>query len=128
MKRLVRRWSRKAFLGAAAITIAVNVVGLLPGSPVFGLLWLADLPAVPAIVFFIPHHAYPGSIFVMGVALAAGILLSACVWGLIAARIFSTFADVSHLCHKCNYNLTGNVSGVCPECGEQVPTKRVESA
>ena len=24
------------------------------------------------------------------------------------------------LCLKCGYNLTGNVSGVCPECGEQI--------
>ena len=24
------------------------------------------------------------------------------------------------LCLKCGYNLTGNVSGVCPECGEKV--------
>jgi hypothetical protein len=24
------------------------------------------------------------------------------------------------LCVKCGYNLTGNVSGVCPECGEKV--------
>jgi len=24
------------------------------------------------------------------------------------------------LCLKCGYNLTGNVSGVCPECGERV--------
>ena len=24
------------------------------------------------------------------------------------------------LCLKCGYNLTGNVSGVCPECGEDV--------
>jgi rubrerythrin len=22
-------------------------------------------------------------------------------------------------CQKCGYNLTGNVSGVCPECGEK---------
>jgi predicted amidophosphoribosyltransferase len=21
-------------------------------------------------------------------------------------------------CRKCGYNLTGNISGVCPECGE----------
>ncbi|MGQ9648765.1 MAG: hypothetical protein ACUVXJ_01495 [Phycisphaerae bacterium] len=25
-----------------------------------------------------------------------------------------------HCCQKCGYNLTGNVSGVCPECGERV--------
>jgi len=24
------------------------------------------------------------------------------------------------LCVDCGYNLTGNVSGVCPECGEQI--------
>lgn len=24
-------------------------------------------------------------------------------------------------CEKCGYNLTGNVSGICPECGEPVP-------
>jgi hypothetical protein len=24
-------------------------------------------------------------------------------------------------CQKCRYDLTGNVSGVCPECGEKVP-------
>ena len=23
-------------------------------------------------------------------------------------------------CRKCGYNLTGNMSGVCPECGEQI--------
>jgi hypothetical protein len=24
-------------------------------------------------------------------------------------------------CQKCGYNLTGNISGVCPECGEPIP-------
>lgn len=24
-------------------------------------------------------------------------------------------------CRKCDYNLTGNLSGVCPECGTQIP-------
>jgi predicted RNA-binding Zn-ribbon protein involved in translation (DUF1610 family) len=23
-------------------------------------------------------------------------------------------------CHRCGYNLSGNVSGRCPECGEQI--------
>ena len=27
------------------------------------------------------------------------------------------------LCVKCGYNLTGNVSGVCPECGEPTPDR-----
>jgi len=31
-------------------------------------------------------------------------------------------------CSSCGYNLTGNTSGVCPECGAPVPTTQVESA
>lgn len=25
-------------------------------------------------------------------------------------------------CHQCGYDLTGNVSGICPECGTPIPT------
>jgi predicted Zn-ribbon and HTH transcriptional regulator len=28
-------------------------------------------------------------------------------------------------CRKCEYNLTGNTSGVCPECGSAVPEQAV---
>jgi len=24
-------------------------------------------------------------------------------------------------CRECNYNLTGNISGICPECGTPIP-------
>ncbi len=29
-----------------------------------------------------------------------------------------------HCCQKCGYDLTGNVSGICPECGEKIQVKR----
>ena len=29
-------------------------------------------------------------------------------------------ADRRGICRDCGYNLTGNVSGVCPECGTQL--------
>jgi len=29
------------------------------------------------------------------------------------------------LCHSCGYNLTGNISGVCPECGVVIAAKAV---
>ncbi len=32
-----------------------------------------------------------------------------------------TIESTAPLCLKCDYNLTGNVSGICPECGEPVP-------
>lgn len=28
------------------------------------------------------------------------------------------------VCQECGYNLTGNISGVCPECGEPVPEEQ----
>ncbi|MDM8007035.1 MAG: hypothetical protein QUV05_12925 [Phycisphaerae bacterium] len=28
-------------------------------------------------------------------------------------------------CRRCGYNLTGNVSGVCPECGEKIQADEV---
>ncbi len=32
-------------------------------------------------------------------------------------------APVPGFCRKCGYNLTGNVSGRCPECGREVPDR-----
>jgi hypothetical protein len=31
------------------------------------------------------------------------------------------------LCDNCGYNLTGNESGVCPECGTKVEDRRVQT-
>ena len=28
------------------------------------------------------------------------------------------------LCERCGYNLTGNISGVCPECGQKIPSEQ----
>lgn len=25
------------------------------------------------------------------------------------------------ICHRCSYDLTGNESGICPECGTSIP-------
>jgi len=30
--------------------------------------------------------------------------------------------DIVGYCCRCGYDLTGNISGVCPECGKPVPT------
>lgn len=32
----------------------------------------------------------------------------------------------AHLCRTCGYNLTGNVSGVCPECGTAIENESKE--
>ena len=33
----------------------------------------------------------------------------------------------SHVCVACGYNLTGNTSGTCPECGSPIPPTNKES-
>lgn len=40
-------------------------------------------------------------------------------WGLRRHRKLRDSAEDS-VCAKCNYNLTGNVSGICPECGTPI--------
>lgn len=33
---------------------------------------------------------------------------------------------MKHLCAKCRYDLTGNESGTCPECGREIPVETRE--
>lgn len=33
-------------------------------------------------------------------------------------------AQPTHRCASCDYDLTGNVSGICPECGTRIPGRR----
>ena len=47
------------------------------------------------------------------IPLAIFVLLAACLW---RARVVEL-----HVCTTCGYNLTGNVSGRCPECGSPCP-------
>ncbi len=35
--------------------------------------------------------------------------------------------DIPH-CKRCGYNLTGNTSGVCPECGKTIPARSTVSS
>jgi hypothetical protein len=46
----------------------------------------------------------------------AMILIVACVH----RRHCRDIRRLSGLCVRCGYNLTGNVSGICPECGDRI--------
>jgi hypothetical protein len=74
--------------------------------------WWADRQHVynPRPVFFMPY-------FVPAIALG---LLPGC-W--LAKRMLRPKGSDGAHCLSCGYNLTGNVSGVCPECGAQIPSK-----
>jgi hypothetical protein len=38
-------------------------------------------------------------------------------------RLFVRPKSLADVCAQCSYNLTGNVSGVCPECGTAIAKK-----
>ena len=57
------------------------------------------------------------------------IVAVALAFGIHAARRFGELPedDEAPKCAFCSYNLTGNISGVCPECGNPAPTTDVDS-
>ena len=56
----------------------------------------------------------------------AGIGIALWVWALRTETRALVHRDRDRLglCRACGYNLTGNTSGVCPECGTPIPSKR----
>lgn len=57
-----------------------------------------------------------------------GLLLSACSAWLCAVHVRAAASRGMPLCSRCKYDLFGNVSGRCPECGTLVSTQVHELA
>lgn len=57
-----------------------------------------------------------------GLAVLMGLVLAAAVVPTVRAWRWTTLdeREIEGRCLKCGYDLTGNVSGVCPECGTPV--------
>ena len=41
---------------------------------------------------------------------------------------FANRRQFGYICTHCGYNLTGNVSGRCPECGNDIPSPAIARA
>ena len=110
-------------------TIAV-VVGM-------ACVWLSHSAFGPEPISLILAHAYEATYDILeaiGVTRAQTVLLATQIIfdGLIPALIvmgtygFLTWRygprppDAPMPCRKCGYSLRGNVSGICPECGERI--------
>jgi hypothetical protein len=100
---------------------------LLAGSAGMG----AAILAAAAMVITLPRSGDEGLILWIVLAPAAG--LSMLVLFIVSIRLVTGWARHRHelepeppgppLCPSCAYQLTGNVSGTCPECGSPVPQR-----
>ena len=71
-------------------------------------------PALPAMIYFMLG---PMALLVSVGALPCGIIgILRCSYQTLRTKE----AFPAHCCQQCGYNLTGNVSGVCPECGAAI--------
>ena len=64
-------------------------------------------------------------------AAVLGLLVMPTLW--IGLRVFSRRVSGDPVCSGCSYNLRGNTSGICPECGSPIlgpasPSKNVRTA
>ena len=67
---------------------------------------------VLAIIFFVTWYIYGQIIFAIVAGMNCLLAILAAVTGRSRIR-----TDQFRLCPKCGYNVTGNTSGRCPECG-----------
>lgn len=58
--------------------------------------------------------------FGVGISLLAGLVATYPATALIRGPVRRWRRRRRGLCVRCGYNLTGNVSGICPECGTRI--------
>ncbi len=104
----------------------VSVVVL--GAPGLDLLWRASAGLSAALRSDSAHTkealVYEAEMWGFGAAVFSSL---AVVTGVVLGRIRFCPQPRGH-CAGCGYNLTGNVSGICPECGTPIPQQPAGSA
>jgi hypothetical protein len=100
----VRRTRRVLVISLVTVAVVLPAAALLSGTSL-GEAWAAvrDTPVIYLLFIVVP---------------AVGIVLVVVTLQLQRTRL--TARKNRFLCAKCGYNLTGNASGVCPECGNQI--------
>jgi hypothetical protein len=80
---------------------------------------MAMMTSVAAIWFY-QGQMVPACLFAVACVFALyGVMNQPMRHGDVAARV--NYAHDSSYCGRCDYDLTGNESGICPECGWQIP-------
>jgi len=121
------------FLLHSGLIVAVAALSVIPHPIAYGCRWLimAFLWAVdyPALVLMVPlerlllastHQDEKLSLLLQGIVGGAQWVFVAQVFIWIEARSHRSLG----MCPKCDYDLTANVSGTCPECGRVIDDER----
>jgi hypothetical protein len=106
---------------ASRIICVVLVFAGMSAVLVLGEVWWSK--AVPGSdILHRPHAPLPGVVFFGMSPLLAGLILG-CLYRRSLRRSLRRQLNAlsKPTCMKCGYNLTGNVSGICPECGTACP-------
>jgi len=91
---------------------------MIPGVP-FNMKWVALVLAITSLAMSFAWAYQPGSD--IPPCPCAAVFLASAIWALYLWRPQRPHLWTGH-CSKCGYDLTGNTSGCCPECGTE--TKR----
>jgi len=117
-----RPWVRFMFAIIAALLMAELYDVVL--SYVFALSWTVSWMQKSAFeIPFVDAQGNTGTIYLFSLySMVVRIPLILLCFGVYAffMRRTGNHADGHLRCRKCDYDLTGNTSGVCPECGEMV--------
>jgi hypothetical protein len=106
-------------LGLSCYRCCYNAVGW------FGVGYLV-LPQLPHIGFVGPRPLDQPTIQLLARVVLFAATAFPAAWLAAHARRQRDFRRRAGLCVYCAYNLTGNVSGICPECGQ--PAKKAQQA
>lgn len=114
--KLAWRWWRPSFAAAYLLSIGGLVAGHMAATA-----YLTSLGVVRT-----PQMTYPFEHDVLIMFAWGDAVLSMPAWLVLAGCLFvGRPRRIPGFCSTCGYNLTGNLSGVCPECGTPIPADLV---
>ncbi len=103
-------WVFVARAGSQGAVIRGNIVAVIP-------LFLCSIAGVSKALRWL--HSMP--LWATACVAALGLFQGLALWSALLAQTYIWRRRLATgICLRCGYNLTGNVSGICPECGTRV--------
>ncbi len=121
-------YGREAFIASLlalpilAVASSIASVAWARGRPRIGLFILSSPATYWATYDFVARGAVAGSYHSYDLTIAAAVWTTSALLGapcyLLCSKWLARRDPPYKCCQRCGYNLTGNVSGRCPECGQ----------